>query len=69
MKAHELREKSSEELHSMLREKQEHADSLRFLLAQKKVKNVKELAGIRKDVARILTVLKSPIKNNAPAVI
>jgi len=41
-----------------LRGKREQADELRFRLPQKKVKNVKELAGIKKDIARILTLLK-----------
>ena len=56
MKAHELRQKSPEELKSLLREKQERADTLYLLIRQKKTKNVKELAGIKKDIARILTL-------------
>ena len=52
----ELRKKSKEELSTLLREKQARIDELRFLLRQKKVKNVKELAAIRKDIARIMTL-------------
>jgi len=43
-------------LKSLLREKQERADTLYLLIRQKKTKNVKELAGIKKDIARILTL-------------
>ena len=58
MKPHELRQKSKEELGILVREKRERADTLRFLLRQKKVKNVKELAQIKKDIARILTRMR-----------
>ncbi len=58
MKINELRQKSQEELQSTLQEKRIRLDELRFLLHQKKVKNVKEAAGIKKDVARILTLLR-----------
>ena len=55
----ELRQKSREELTTVLAEERERLAELRFLLAQKKVKNVKEVVAIRKDVARILTVLQA----------
>lgn len=58
MKIIELREKSNEELARSLQEKRERIDELRFLLPQHKVKNVKELMWIRRDIARILTVCK-----------
>ena len=57
MKASELRQKSREELETLLFERRARADELRFLLAQKKIKNVKEMAGARKDIARIQTLL------------
>jgi len=57
MKIVEFRQKSKEELKTLLEEKRRHADELRFLLSQKKAKNVKELANIKKDIARILTLL------------
>lgn len=56
MKVHELRQKSPEELKVLLRERQERADALFLLIRQKKTKNVKELAGVKKDIARILTL-------------
>lgn len=58
MKAAELRQKSREDLDALLKEKLQHADELLFLLHGKKIKNVKELAHTRKDIARILTLLK-----------
>ena len=53
----ELRQKSREELMALLAEKRERRAELCFLLVQKKVKNVKESAAVRKDAARILTIL------------
>lgn len=59
MKMNELRQKSNEELASLMREKQSRMGELRFLLHQNKVKNVKETSAIKKDIARILTVISS----------
>ena len=58
MKAHELREKSKEELAGLLSEKREHLDLLSSLVRQKKTKNVKEITAVKKDIARILTIAK-----------
>ena len=57
IKMSELRQKSPEELSLLLGERRTRTDELRFLLAQKKTKNVKEIAGVRKDIARIKTAL------------
>ena len=58
MKISELKTKSRQELNGLLEEKRRKADELRYALYQKKLKNVKELSGVKKDVARILTLLK-----------
>jgi len=58
MKPVELRQKTKEELENLLVEKQKRTDELGFLLHQKKVKNVKEMTLIKKDIARIITILK-----------
>lgn len=58
MKMNELRQKSSEELGALLAQKQGRIAELRFLLKQKKVKNMKESSALRKDVARILTLIR-----------
>ncbi len=56
MKIIELRQKSPEELRALLEEKKNRIDELKFLLRQKKVKNVKEMGTAKKEVARILTL-------------
>ena len=60
----ELRQKSRDELGALLTQRYRRIAELRFLLKQKKVKNIKEPAALRKDVARILTFLrKNPTAN------
>lgn len=58
MKIDELRPKPKEELGKLLEEKKERLRQLRFDLVSGKVKNVKEIREIKKDIARILTILK-----------
>lgn len=57
MKIAELRQKSKNELEQLLRENREKARNLRFDLAGGKVKNVREIRRIKKDIARILTII------------
>lgn len=65
MKPQELREKPKSELEKLLQEKRERLRSLRFDLAAGKVKNVREIREIKKDIARILTILNElRIKTN-----
>ena len=59
MKASELRQKSKEELETILREKRSERGELEFGMRQKKVKNVKGIGTLRKDIARILTLIKN----------
>jgi len=58
MKITELRQKPKNELQSLLDEKRGRLRVLRFDLASGKVKNVREIRQIKKDIARILTLLK-----------
>lgn len=58
VKIKELRTKSHDALRELLFEKKSRVDELHFLLRQKKIKNVKELSAVRKDIARIYTVLR-----------
>lgn len=58
MKTAELRKKTKTDLAEILVEKQKRRGELIELLREKKVKNVKELREARKDIARILTLLK-----------
>ncbi|MCD6178222.1 50S ribosomal protein L29 [bacterium] len=57
MKASQLRRKSKSELQKMLREWREKLRELRFNLASGKVKNIREIREVKKDIARILTIL------------
>ena len=57
MKIAELRQKIKEELQELLQEKRARLDELRPLLHQKKIKNVKEMEAVKKDIARIMTLL------------
>jgi len=58
MKIEEIRQKSKPELKNLLEDLKEKIRTLRFDLATGKVKNVKEIREIKKDIARILTILK-----------
>lgn len=58
MKIRELREKSKMELQKLLIENREKLRQLKFDLASGKVKNVRVIRGLKKDIARILTCLE-----------
>jgi large subunit ribosomal protein L29 len=57
MKIGEIKQKSKKELERLLREDQEKLRQLRFDLSAGKVKNVREIRKIKKDIARILTII------------
>ena len=59
MKITEFRQKSKEELISLVREKQLRMNEIGFLLKQNKIKNVKEGAAVKKDIAQIQTIIHS----------
>ena len=56
-KVKDFRKMNKGELQRVLSEKREKLRLLRFDLAAGKVKNVREIREIRKDIARILTIL------------
>ena len=58
MKIKELRKKSKLELKKLLQDIKERLRALRFDLAAGKVKNIREIRMIKRDIARILTILK-----------
>lgn len=58
MKAREIRRKTKAELEKILEDLRKNQQQLRFNLAAGKVKNVREIRKIKRDVARILTILK-----------
>jgi len=65
MKAKELKQKTKADLNQILKEKEEKLSQLRFDLASGKVKNVREIHQAKKDIARILTVLKMQINKKS----
>lgn len=62
MKLVELRQKSKEELKKFLKDNRERLRNLRFDLSAGKVKNVREIRKIKKEIAQILTLLKLKLK-------
>lgn len=54
----ELRNKTAKDLVSLLALEREKLRNLRFSVSAKQLKNVKEINGLRKYIARILTVVK-----------
>lgn len=54
----ELRNKPLAELEKSIKDSREKVRSMKFDLAAGKVKNVKELKKIKKEVARMLTIIK-----------
>lgn len=71
MKAHELNELSITELRQRLADEQESLANLRFQLATSQLESPIKVRTVRRDIARILTVLNakegSAIASPAPA--
>ncbi len=63
VKAKELRLKPEEELNQLLSESQKKLRELRFNLASGKVKNVRTIRVLKKNIARILTILNEENEN------
>lgn len=58
MKASDLRNMTSEELQKKLKDARQELFNLRFQLATGQLKNYKRIKEVKKDIARILVVLK-----------
>lgn len=59
MKIQELKKLNREELMKTLDESRKKTQELRMSLATSKVKNIKEVRGIKKEIAKILTILNT----------
>ncbi len=59
MKVKEMRQKTENELHKIIQDDREKLRQLRFDLAAGKVKNVREVRWIKKEIARLLTLTKN----------
>lgn len=57
MKFNELQKKSKEELEKFVQNNREKLRQLNFDLVSGKVKNVREIRKLKKDIARMLTLL------------
>lgn len=64
MKIKELKGKTEKELQNLLVESREKLRQLKFDLMAKKVKNVMEIKKLRREIARISTILNQQKKNN-----
>ncbi|MED9970881.1 MAG: 50S ribosomal protein L29 [Ruminococcus sp.] len=58
MKASELRELTGEELQTKLTELKEELFNLRFQLAVNQLENSNRIGAVKKDIARVSTVLR-----------
>jgi large subunit ribosomal protein L29 len=59
MKAHELQELSVQELRQRLSDEQESLANLRFQLATSQLESPIKVRTVRRDIARLLTVLRA----------
>jgi len=57
MKANEIRNMSSEELEKKLKELKEELFNLRFQHAIHQLENPHKIADVKKDIARVMTIL------------
>lgn len=62
MKAEELRKKDKKELEKTALDLSKKLSDLRLKFHSSKLKNVKEVSQIKKDIARILTILRENSK-------
>jgi large subunit ribosomal protein L29 len=67
MKAHELNELSVQELRQRLSDEQESLANLRFQLATSQLESPIKVRTVRRDIARILTVLRTKERAAAKA--
>lgn len=58
MKLKELKDKSDSELQKLLSQQREKVRDLNFRIAHKEVKNHQEFKQVRRDIARIKTLLR-----------
>lgn len=68
MKTKELKLKSDNELQTLLAESREKMREMRFKVAQRQLKKVSDVKQVKKDIAKIMTILNER-KSNQPSVI
>ena len=68
MKAAEIRSMSNEELNNKLKDLKAELFNLRFQLAINQLENPMRISAVKKDIARVKTILReNEIKNGAEA--
>ncbi len=67
MKASEIREMSVEELQTKLTELKEELFNLRFQLAVNQLENSSRIGAVKKDIARVATILRQRELNGTEA--
>ena len=65
MKVSEIREMTSEQLNNKLKELKEELFNLRFQLAINQMENTNRIGEVKKDIARVMTVLNDKNAKNA----
>ena len=65
MKVREIREMTSEQLNNKLKELKEELFNLRFQLAINQLENTNRIGEVKKDIARVMTVLNDKNAKNA----
>ena len=65
MKISEIREMTSEQLDAKLKELKEELFNLRFQLAINQLENTNRIGEVKKDIARVMTVLNGKNAKNA----
>lgn len=63
MKAKELIKKDKKELEKSVQDLRKKLSDVRFKFSSNKLKNVKEISSIKKEIARTLTVLRENMEN------
>ena len=58
MKVEELRKKNTKELNKMVEDLRKKLSDVRFRLSSNKLKNIQEVGNMKKEIARILTIIK-----------
>ena len=67
MNAVEIREKSMSELQDLLKDKQEELFNLRFKHAINQLDNPMRIVAVKKDIARVKTIIREKELNSAEA--
>ena len=65
MKVSEIREMTSEQLNNKLKELKEELFNLRFQLSITQLENTNRIGEVKKDIARVMTVLNDKNAKNA----